>query len=651
MTIEMTMKRIILIYLLFSGVQSIFAQGISMQLSSKKIEVGEELVIVFEAKNVEVKEIKTPNFGAFQLLGGPQVGRSSNVSIVNGQMNRSNSTSFTYFFTSKKIGKQIFPKIGFLLNSGQIIESQPIEIEVVKAGSIPRQQQTQGNPFDPFYDPFDPFSSPRRGQQAPSQSPPGVYSDASKIDLKKDIFARIIVDKSKVYLGEQLTASVKIYTAVNSTGFEAEKVPNFNGFWSQDIKMPEKPEMKREMINGKEYVSVEIKKIVLFPTKTGTLEITPLNMKTVALVPVQSKPTQRNRRQPRDLFELMEMQMEDMMRGTFNSIEYKQIPYNFTSGSVKIQVLPLPPNAPKSFGGAVGQFKMNAYTNKKQLKTDETLEYKIEVQGTGNLPLIENPKMEWDEDFEVFEPTLKENYNPIPLYNGSKTWNFVAIPHNPGKYKTPPFEFTFFDLNKKAYVTLKADATELEISGSPTKRKGNSKSFDNNNLAKQKISEIDSYSSIENYHNPIPNFWIWSLLPLLLIFLYEIYERLNKGSISKFADDKKIATMLQKQMKQAKIELDNNNKTAFYNETTKCIWNYLGNKLRMETSELDRENIQEKLDKIGVSELLSKQLIEVLDSCEMGLYSSFGSESMKQSYDDVLAILTNLEKEIGKTKK
>jgi hypothetical protein len=107
----MTIKQFFSIILLLAGFQILMGQGISMQLSSKKIEAGEELIIVFEAKNVEVKDIKTAGFGAFQLLGGPQVGSSSNVSIVNGQMNRSNSTSFTYYFTSKKLGKQMFPKM------------------------------------------------------------------------------------------------------------------------------------------------------------------------------------------------------------------------------------------------------------------------------------------------------------------------------------------------------------------------------------------------------------------------------------------------------------------------------------------------------------------------------------------------------------
>jgi hypothetical protein len=138
---------------------------------------------------------------------------------------------------------------------------------------------------------------------------------------------------------------------------------------------------------------------------------------------------------------------------------------------------------------------------------------------------------------------------------------------------------------------------------------------------------------------------------LLFILLYEIYDRFNSGEASRFADDKKIAAMLQKQMKLAKIELDKNDKIAFYNETTRCIWSYLANKLQMETSELNRENIQERLSLVGVSESLSEQLIAVLDSCEMGLYSSFGTDTMKQSYEETLSILTNLEKEIGKTKK
>jgi hypothetical protein len=146
-------------------------------------------------------------------------------------------------------------------------------------------------------------------------------------------------------------------------------------------------------------------------------------------------------------------------------------------------------------------------------------------------------------------------------------------------------------------------------------------------------------------------FWLWCLMPLLLVVIYEIYERLSSEASSRFADDKKIAAMLQKQMKLAKIELDKNDKIAFYNETTRCIWNYLANKLQMETSELNRENIQERLSLVGVSESLSEQLIAVLDSCEMGLYSSFGTDTMKQSYEETLSILTNLEKEIGKTKK
>lgn len=90
--------------------------------------------------------------------------------------------------------------------------------------------------------------------------------------------------------------------------------------------------MKREVINGKEFVSVEIKKILLYPTKAGTLEITPLKMKTIALVPVMRQ-KQTTNRQPGSLMEAIMMSM-GMSMNTMG-VEFKEIPYSFSSGSEK----------------------------------------------------------------------------------------------------------------------------------------------------------------------------------------------------------------------------------------------------------------------------------------------------------------------------
>jgi BatD DUF11 like domain len=577
--------------------------------------------------------LNTVKLDPFILLAQPSMSQSSQYSNYNGRTTSSVTNSYTMHMTCKKLGKFMVPKFAFTLADGSKIEGQSFEVEVVKQGTLPKQPQQQN--FDPFaammgYDPFgNPMGGGGQGQQQ--------QTDPAKINLKNEIFARIHINKNRVYVGEQIIASIKIYTSLNSKGFEAEKLPNFNGFWSQDLPMPPKLEMTREQINGKEYVSVEIKKILLFPTRAGTLEITPLKMKTIAIVPVAAR---AHTRQPQSLMEAILQSMGGMGGG----MEYKEIVHSFSSGTEKITVLPLPAGAPASFSGGVGKFKFSAFSDKKELKTDDALNQKFEIEGTGNLPLIEVPKNEWVEDFELYEPQLKENYSSVPNLAGTKTWNFVVIPHQPGSYTTPKVEFTYFDLDLKKYVTIQAPATPLKITGNPTKSKEKGKNFENFNYAKQKIKEpkLTDYNSSFKLGNGL--IYGLGVIPLLLGFLIGYLPKYEKKQ-ERFSTGKKISERITRQMKQAEIYLKTNKKTEFYQEMTDAYWDYLGHKLKMETSELTRTNIADKLRDHKIDNDTTTKMINLIDRSEMGLYTSFGSQAMKELYDDSLVILNDVEKQ------
>ena len=632
------------------GSSILFSQkGMEIQISSKKVEAGEPLMVRYSLSNYNERGMMRGGFEPFELLSQPQIGRSMSTSYVNGNMTSSQTNTYTIYVACKKLGKQIIPKQAFQLADGSIVETQTIEVEIVKPGTLPKAppQQRQSNPFDPFSmfdDPNDPFSSPQMGRQVPQQqnqqAPNGVYKDEKQINLSKDIFARIHVNKNKVYVGEPVQASIKIYTSLNSKGFEAEKVPNFNGFWAQDIPMPEKLEMKREMINGKEFVSVEIKKILLFPTKAGNLEITPLKMKTIALVPIM-KQNQNQNRQPRDLMEAILMSM-GMTMNTMG-VEFKEIPYSFSSGTERITVMPLPENAPASFTGGVGKFSFNAYADKKALKTDEALNYKVELTGSGNLPLIEPPKNLWNEEMEVYDPILKENYNTQLTFSGTKTWNFVTIPHAPGNFATPNLEFSYFDLDQKKYVTLTAPSTALTITGKPTSSKEKGKKYSEFNYAKQKIKESKVYNTTSNFSNGF--FYGFGILPLICAFGLGLLPKYEKKE-DRFISGKKISQRVMQQMKQAEVYLSQNNKEAFYQELTRTYWNYLSHKLRLETSDLTRSNIADKLKEKGVNHDLIVKMINLIDNSEMGLYTNYGTQGMQEIYDNSLVILNDMDRQI-----
>lgn len=646
----MNYRIFVLLSLMLMGNFSRAQKGIEIQISGKKVEAGEPLMVVYALTNQNERGLVRRNFAPFELAAEPQISRSMSTSIMNGQMSSSQTNSYTVYLVCKKMGKVQVPKQAFQLTDGTVIESSPIDIEVVKPGTLPRQAQRQPDPYDPFaaffdpnYDPFSGFPPMGGRQQAPppqqSQGGGAIFKDESQIDLKKDIFARIHVNKSKVYVGEQINASIKIYTSLNSKGFEAEKVPMFNGFWTQDLPLPDKLEMKREVINGKEFVSVEIKKILLFPTKPGVLEISPLKMKTIALVPIMKN---KSTRQPRDLMEAILMSMGMSMNSM--GVEFKEIPYSFSSGSEKITVLPLPANAPPTFTGGVGKFTFNAYADKKTLKTDEALNYRVELQGTGNLPLVELPKATWDEDLELYEPILKENYNVNPNFSGTKVWNYVAIPHLPGNYKTPNIEFSYFDIEQKKYVTISAPSTPLSITGKPTKDKEKGKKYGEYNYAKQKIKENLSYHA----SNEIGDGWMYGagLLPLLLAVGIGMLPKREKIE-DRFISGKKISEQITRQLNQAKIFLDQNKKQEFYQELTRAYWSYLGNKFRMETSALTRMNISEKLREKKIDEELIHRMVNLIDRSEMGLYTADGSQSMKELFEDSLVILNDIDKQIS----
>lgn len=624
----------IIILLLISF--SISAQkGIEIQYSAKKIEIGTPLTVVYNLTNLnEQGMLNTVKLAPFELLAQPNMSTSSQYSNYNGRSSSSVTNSYTMHMTCKKLGKFMVPKMIFVMADGSKVEAQSFEVEVVKQGTLPKQPKQQH--FDPFaamMDPnYDPFNPPMGGGQGQQQQ-----TDPAKINLKNDIFARIHVNKNRVYVGEQIIASIKIYTSLNSKGFEAEKLPNFNGFWSQDIPLPPKLEMKREQINGKEFISVEIKKILLFPTRAGTLEISPLKMKTTALVPVAIR---SHSRQPQSLMEAILQSMGGMGGG----MEYKEIVHSFSSGSEKITVLPLPAGAPASFSGGVGKFTFSAFTDKKELKTDEALNQKFEIEGTGNLPLIEVPKNEWVEDFEIYDPQLKENFSAAPNLSGTKAWNFVIIPHQPGSFKSPNIEFTYFDLELKKYVTITAPSTPIKITGNPTKAKEKGKKNEQFNFAKQKIKEpnLTNYSPRFNLGNGLV--YGLGLIPLLLGFIIAYLPKYEKRE-ERFSTGKKISERVTKQMKQAELHLLAGKKTEFYQEMTDAYWDYLGHKLKMETSELTRTNIAEKLKDHKVDNDTITKLINIVDRSEMGLYTSFGSQAMKELYDDSLVVLNDVEKQ------
>src|SRR5690606_35872390 len=92
----------------------------------------------------------------------------------------------------------------------------------------------------------------------------------NKSDLETHVFIKVEVDKKDVYVGEQITASYKLYTSLTMS-ISLSHLPSLNGIWSEDFSITKVPKQTEEIINGRKYQVFLLKKSALFPQQTGRL--------------------------------------------------------------------------------------------------------------------------------------------------------------------------------------------------------------------------------------------------------------------------------------------------------------------------------------------------------------------------------------------
>jgi hypothetical protein len=247
---------------------ALFAQGVQFTASASKTRVatGEAFEVSF-ALNGNGDRFMPPGFNGFEVASGPNVSQS--MTSING--NTSTSTGYSYVLVPTREGQYTIGPASIIVN-GHTMATRPFNITVVKGSP---QQQRQ---------------SARGQQQPPPQQSPSDVREARAGDVSKQLFIRAVADKSNVYQGEQFTIGYRLYTRVGILQSQVDKIPDLNGFWSQDIGDPRQPAAWRtETFQNQRYNVANIKQTILFPEHSGNLQVDPLAMTFVARIPAPAK--------------------------------------------------------------------------------------------------------------------------------------------------------------------------------------------------------------------------------------------------------------------------------------------------------------------------------------------------------------------------
>jgi hypothetical protein len=543
-------------------------------VSKTTVAVGEPFQVRFTL-NTSGKQFTPPNFKDFRVLSGPN--QSTSMQFINGQM--SSEISIGYSLLAVKEGTFVIEPAKISVGSDVLI-TQPIKITVVQGAN---------------------------SQQNPANNNAGTSTTGTNDEISDVMFIQASVNKTNVYQGEQLTATYKLYTRASIVGNDLVKFPELNGFWNEDIEIDN--QWRTEIYNGQKWNVATIKKVVLFPTRSGNLEIDPLIMTFTV--------RQRSSGQAQSLWDQF-----------FGRVEDKD--YTLSTKPIKIHVKPLPQPAPESFNGAVGNFQLEAKVNKTEVTTNDAIDLSVKIKGTGNINLVENVQANFPQDFEVYDPKITDNISVTPGgVSGTKEFKYLIIPRYAGNFTIEPIEFSYFDTKTKKYVTLKSDPFEIKVEKGTGE---NSVAFNGNNINKEDVkilgNDIQFIHTNAKTLKPKESIWFGTLkhYVLLLIsivllaggFVYKKHLIKSQADVVG-ANRKKAAKIAHKYLKEAKKAIKD--EKAFHDALAKALYNYVSYKLNINTSELTNETITEKLKTADVQENTIKELNEIIANCEMARYA------------------------------
>lgn len=580
-----------------------FADAVTFTMEAPAVvELGEQFRLAFTL-NARGQNLKLPELNDFEVLMGPSTSQSTSYQIINGVSSQSVSFSYLYVLRAKKEGRYTIAPATITVD-GKEYRSNSTTIEVVKG-----------------------TAKPSGGGTSDVAPQPGNIP-------KDDLFVKVFVDQSSVYKGEHLMATIKIYSKVNLNGFEDVSLPNFEGFWTQDIDLPQQISLQRETYNGEIYNVGILKKTLLFPQQTGTLRIGQVKIDCIV---------QQRVRRPQSFFD-----------DFFDS--FAAVKATIVSEPVNINVKPLPA-APANYSGAVGRFNVTSTISAKAVRENDAVTLKIDVSGNGNIKLINPPKVEFPADFEVYDPKTNNNFTASSNgLNGEISFEYLFLPRYAGDYTIPAVNFVYFDSAEKRYVTKTTESYKIHVE----KGDGTQSQAVMNTIAKENVKQIGTdvrYIKQGNFKLKPKGetffgslgFWLLYLVGIVAVLLLYL---LNQKKIKENANiartkNRRASKVALKRLKEASGHLQSHSAEKFYESVTRAFWGYLSDKLTIPVAELTRERASQELMQHQASEIIVGRFLKILDTCEFARFApGGGSEGMQELYNEATEVMSEMEKEI-----
>ncbi len=578
------MKRwAVLLFSLFSLVLKAQDNDIKFEavLSKAKLGQNERLRVSFEM-NKDGDFFEAPSFENFEVLMGPSQSISS--SFINGK--RSFSKSYTYVLRPKKQGQLIIDSASITIDN-TVYTTDPKTVLVTE--------------------PIDNPNAPKTAQDIADES---LY-----------LVATLSNDRPYLNQGVLVTYTLYFSPRVYINNFIPVENPTYKNFWSQDLPIKEY-ETRRTTFRNESFNAVDLKTVVLYPQKSGSLALDPFALELYVQIPTGR----------RDFFG------DPIMRSATKTVK---------AGDLSINVRELPEEGkPLNFSGAVGDFELSVDASRTSLEANESTQIKVKITGKGNLKLLSIPELSLPSALEKYDPEYTDDVRVNREgMNGSVTNSYTVVPRYAGSYPVDPIEFTFFDPNSKNYRTLSSDPFDLTVEGSKLLPSTNASApiVEKNTPA---ASGFKSNAYQTNLVTMVSSPWFESnayyiILALLVLLGFTISAIINmlktrlgsSGQGAKKALPKKIKALLKRVDRLAKEQ-----NPEFYSMASEILFLCLEKYSGVDLSAASRKEREEKLQTLGADTQLIERINTINDRILMVKYSG----SASAPFEEDLKILHNI---------
>lgn len=406
--------------LLVAAVQLVHAQEVKITLGPDEIGENQAWTITVTVENDRLKSYDNfPEIAGFRKRG---TSSQATTNIVNGQVSSSQSVIMTYLPVRQ--GIVTIPSFKMKVND------KLISVSGKKVRIGPAVQQ-QADPFRSLFDrdPVEDFFG--RGE-------------TEFVDIKDEAFLAITTSKSEVYTGEGFNATLSFFVSENNRAplqfhelgkqlSEILKKIKPENCWEENFNI-ENIEGQTVTIQGKDYTQYKIYQATYYPLNTETIVFPKVGLEMIKY---------RVARNP-----------------SFFGQNRKEDFKTFYTKPKMVKVKELPPH-PRRDAVAVGDYQLYEHMPVTDIETGKSASYVFNIFGQGNISAIEKPLINRDNNFEFYEPNVRQDITrDHGRVTGTKSFNYFLIPKEPGRYDLGNyFQWVFFNPEKEVYDTLSSKLT------------------------------------------------------------------------------------------------------------------------------------------------------------------------------------------------